>query len=332
MKLLNKKNIIPVSIIIPMRNSETTILKTLKSLRDQIYPIYEIVVVDNASIDKSVTVVDKYRNKYKKIPIKILKNSTNIGVGGSYNRGVANSKSQLIVFMHSDSMLETPRELNKLILPFKKDSKVIATYSSIILPRRVWATYNFWQKVLSCRAVDKKQPGLNGKFDCFLKSVFLKIGGFNVEQYGQHIEIGSEDADLHMRLLKVGRVVKAKSTVTHLHYLGNNYSIGELFKNRKLLARSYGRLLRLEHIKLGLPIFYFLIKPLLVLLLLIPYMYPANLLLITFYIFWYYYEMYKSEGTRDIRIITLPFVTIILLICEVYWMSKGFLYFKKVKG
>ncbi|MDO8269845.1 MAG: glycosyltransferase family 2 protein [Candidatus Levybacteria bacterium] len=327
---MNKKKIVPVSIIIPMRNSETTILETLKSLRKQTYPIAEIIIVDNVSSDNSVAVVGDYKKKFTNTPIYLLVNTKNRGVGGSYNRGVSKSTSNLVVLMHSDSTLRTTNELAKLVAPITKDKNVVATYSSIVLPRRVWVTYNFWQKLLSVRAVDKKQPGLNGKFDCISKKIYQDIGGFNITQYGHHIDVGADDADLHLRLARKGKVVEAKSEVIHLHYLGPKYSLLDLFDNRRLLARSYGRLLRLENIKLGFAALVFFIKPILVLLLVLPFMFPLNLILLLSYVFWYYSKMYVTRETLlNPRILLLPIVTVLLTLLEVYWMLKAFLFLNK---
>lgn len=316
-----------VSIIVPTYNSETTILITLNSLKKQKYPIEEIIIVDNGSKDNTIKVINNYIKKNKKMNIILLKNKVNRGVGGSYNRGVNKSKSKLFVLMHSDSELKTVNELTKLVKPFK-DKSVVASYSTIILPRSVWNTYNFWQKVLSSRSVDKRQPGLNGKFDCISKKIFKKVGGFNTKQYGHHIMVGADDSDLHLRLLKEGRVVKAESKVIHLHYLGGKYSLKDLIENRKLLARSYGRLLRLENFNLGLGALFFFVKPMLLGSLLVPFFYPWNVYIILAYIFWYYLEMYKSSF-YDFRILLLPFVTLFLLFYEVYWMIESFLFLNK---
>lgn len=327
---MNKKETVPVSVVIPMRNSETTILETLESLRKQIYPISEILIVDNVSNDNSIATVNDYKKENVSIPIYLLRNKKNLGVGGSYNRGVKKARSEYIILMHSDSTLKTKNELSKLVKPFFSDSDVVATYSSIILPRRVWVTYNFWQKLLSARAVDKKQPGLNGKFDCISKKVYRNIGGFNVTQYGHHINVGADDADLHLRLAKKGKVIKAKSEVIHLHYLGSKYSLLDFIDNRRLLARSYGRLLRLENINLGSAALVFLIKPILVTLLLLPFMFPFNLIFMLIYVFWYYLKMYVTRETfLDPRIIVLPVITVVLTILEVYWMLIAFLFLNK---
>jgi len=49
-----------VSVIIPTKNSETTIEKCLGSIRNQTYPNVEIVVVDSFSTDKIRDIVENY--------------------------------------------------------------------------------------------------------------------------------------------------------------------------------------------------------------------------------------------------------------------------------
>ena len=51
-----------VSIVIPCYNEERYIGETLQSIVDQSYPpdLIEVIVVDGNSIDKSVSIVQKY--------------------------------------------------------------------------------------------------------------------------------------------------------------------------------------------------------------------------------------------------------------------------------
>jgi two-component system phosphate regulon sensor histidine kinase PhoR len=65
-KMQDKLLQFPVSVVIPMRNSETTILLTLNSLLKQNYPIKEILIVDNVSTDSSIAVVNDFIRKEKR--------------------------------------------------------------------------------------------------------------------------------------------------------------------------------------------------------------------------------------------------------------------------
>jgi glycosyltransferase involved in cell wall biosynthesis len=323
------KNYNAVSIVVPMKNSSTTILHTLESISKQTYPVREIIVIDNKSADNSAEIVNEFKKK-SKIPVHLIVRRENKGVGASYNLGADRAKSELLVFMHSDSSLDSVNEMNKLLDPVIKNSSVVASYSTIIHPSTVWETYNFWQKCLFARAVDKRSPGLNGKFDCIRRNIFLRIGGFDDKNFGEDIGIGGEDADLHYRLLNEGKVVLSKAEVIHLHYLGNNYSMMDWIQNRKLLARTYGRLIRVQK---EVPLFalgLFSIKPLIAIIPIFSGFHSLSIALLFSYAIVYSKKMFVSKSTlTNPRILLLPFLNIFLLYYEVFWTIHAFFTVRK---
>lgn len=319
----------PVTVILTMRNAATTILHTLDSLFQQEYPISEIIIFDNVSNDNSVQLVEEYRKK-KKISILLIKRKENKGVAVNYNDGAKRAKSELIIFMHSDSALPSSDEIEKLTKPLRNDTRVVATYSTIILPKEIWQSYNFWQQLLFNRSVGRESPGLNGKFDCHRRNTFLKIGGFDDKYFGQGGTIGGEDGDLHLRLQKEGSIVLSDAKVIHLHYLGENYSFRDFLQNRKLLSRTYGRLIRIRWRLLSPGALMFAIKPILAILPFLPYLKIIGVVLLFLYAFLYTRNMFLSKVTfGNWRIVLLPFVNIFLVYYETFWMVQAFLFLKK---
>lgn len=315
----------PVSVIVPMRNSSTTVIETLKSILKQNYPIEEVIIVDNASADDSVSRVKKFKQKLKFKCIRVIEQSVNHGVGASYNLGVKLAVSKYVVFIHSDSILLSKNQLTMLVAPIQTDSSIVATYSHVIVPLPIWQKYPFWEKCLLSTSVGKETAGLNGKFDCINKSIFESIGGFDEVQYGHDVFIGGEDGDLHVRLKKVGRVVCSQSHVIHLHTFDPSYGFFQWIANRKLLARSYGRFIRIQWRNLGFGSILFSVKPTLVLLSIIgPF--PYNWIFIFIFAFISMKTMYLNSVSRqDIRILLLPFISIFLVYYETYWMIESFL-------
>ncbi|RJQ37078.1 glycosyltransferase family 2 protein [Candidatus Microgenomates bacterium] len=336
-----KKNLplVPVSVVIPMRNSETTIGSALRSLLRQKYPIEKIIVVDNASIDNSIKKVEEIKNK-SIIPIHIMKRKENKGLCASYNFGVNNSISSLVVFMHSDSSLSTVKELEKLTKPLTQEA-VVASYPSNILPKEIWDKYSFWQKRHQIKEVNNKRAGMNGKFDCIRRKIFLKIGGFDEVTYNAKCGFGGEDADLFFKLEKEGRVILSEAKVIHLHRLSKDYSFFDWMVNRKLLAKTYGRLLRFRgnslpistkgkglFIPLGFLIF--TVKPILAILPFVPKFHLFGIILLFVYVFLNSPRMYLTRSTLfNPCIILLPFIDIFLVYYETFWMSQAFLLAKR---
>lgn len=338
---LIKIELVPVSVIIPMKNSATTVIKTLESIVEQRYPVKEIIVIDNVSKDNSCELVKKFK-KNTNAPVTLIERKINKGVGASYNLGVSKASSKYVIFIHSDSSLPTKKEMEKLVEPLLKNPNIVATFPSGILPGYIWKTYNFWEKCLFARVVEKDDPGFNGKFDCVRKEVFTKVGGFNDDIYGEDIGVGGEDADLYLKLAKEGTVVLSKAKVVHLHYLGKNYKLSDWIKNRKLLTRTYGRLLRYEAknlplsthgyaVKFQLGSLIFLVKPALAVVPFLPSMQLLGCALLFLYAFMNSRTMYTTISTlSNPRIVLLPFIDIFLVYYETFWMLEAF-FFRREK-
>lgn len=89
------------SIIIPSYNREKTISRTLKSILSQTFIDYEIIVVDDGSVDKTEEVVSSF-NDHR---IKYYK-TTNFGVAHARNYGIKMANGEYIGFLDSDDIME----------------------------------------------------------------------------------------------------------------------------------------------------------------------------------------------------------------------------------
>ncbi|MDP3987514.1 MAG: glycosyltransferase family A protein, partial [Candidatus Levybacteria bacterium] len=309
-----------ISVILPVYNAASTLAISLDSLKKQTVKVSEIIIVDNKSQDNSIDIIKQYQEKNKDLSIILLRQKETSSVASSYNLALKKSKGNFILAMHSDSSLPTRNELKKLITPLLKNEEVVATYSHVILPKKIWLSYNFWEKCQSCRVVGKKIPGMNGKFDCYRKTALLKLNGFddvNFDKYGD-----GNDADVYYRFKKIGRVILTKAQVIHLHYLKSDYSLSMWIEKRKNMSITAGRLLKMYGLETDLKgIVSFLLRPFLVFLLFIP---KVNILGIFFALAFsilYTSKMFTTVSTvRNPRIIILPFVNIFLIYFESFWI------------
>ncbi len=89
-----------LSIIIVSYNTEKLTIRCIKSI-DKHKPKfpYEIVVVDNASTDGSVVLLQKLKNK----TLTIIKNKTNQGFSKANNQGIAKADGEFILLLNSDT-------------------------------------------------------------------------------------------------------------------------------------------------------------------------------------------------------------------------------------
>lgn len=112
-----------ISVIIPIRNSEKTIVNCLQSLTLQGYPNFELIVVDNNSDDLSLDLVKKF-SQQSEIKIQIFFENR-VGRAYSRNLGIEKAKGDLIAMIDSDCVAP-PDWLEKISGPIiKKNEKIV---------------------------------------------------------------------------------------------------------------------------------------------------------------------------------------------------------------
>jgi glycosyltransferase involved in cell wall biosynthesis len=115
-----------VSIITPLYNSEKYISKTVESVIAQTYQVWELIIVDDCSIDNSVEIVDSFIKKEDRI--KLIRLKKNSGTAIARNLGIKKARGDYIAFIDSDD-LWLPRKLEKQ-LRFMLENEYPFSYSS----------------------------------------------------------------------------------------------------------------------------------------------------------------------------------------------------------
>lgn len=147
----------PVSVLVPAYNEEMTIVQSVKSLLNLDYPIYEIIVVNDGSKDRTLMKLietfdvkksndpvhvqirtQKVRSIYKgvadgtftkNIPITIV-DKENGGKSDSLNMGINMAKYPLFLTLDADSILQSDSLLS-IAQPFMENENVVASGGSV---------------------------------------------------------------------------------------------------------------------------------------------------------------------------------------------------------
>ncbi|MBU3820666.1 glycosyltransferase [Flavobacteriaceae bacterium XHP0103] len=101
-----------VSIITPMYNSEAFISETIKSVINQTYTNWELLLIDDGSLDITIQVVTPFLEEYPNI--KLIQNKENLGAAISRNKGIQAAKGDYIAFLDADDMWKS-KKLEKQI-------------------------------------------------------------------------------------------------------------------------------------------------------------------------------------------------------------------------
>lgn len=113
-----------VSIITPAYNAEKYIKYTIESVIKQTYINWEMIIVDDASVDNTVCIIKNYQQKDKRI--KLISLGKNQGVANARNKAIENAKGQYIAFLDADDYWEN----NKLQeqIKFMQDNNIVFSY------------------------------------------------------------------------------------------------------------------------------------------------------------------------------------------------------------
>ena len=110
-----------ISVVIPARNEENYIGGCLEALSRQDYPNFEVIVIDNGSIDKTAIIAKKYF-------INVIKEKK-VGLSHARNKGFKGSKGSIIARTDADSVPPTDW-LSRLESVFASDPKIVAVSGS----------------------------------------------------------------------------------------------------------------------------------------------------------------------------------------------------------
>ena len=202
-----------ISVVIPAFNEEKFLAKTLKTVLNQNYQDFELIVVDNNSTDKTSKVAQSFGARVIFEPRQ--------GVAFARQKGFSEAKAEIIASTDADAILP-PDWLSKICRAFEKDQKIVALgglanlYSGPILIRSLSCYFLYPFLVL-----DRFFSGgwnLIGFNFALRKKAFLKIGGFNTEL------ILNEDIEISDLLRKIGKVAFDKNLVIQVS--GRRYKDG----------------------------------------------------------------------------------------------------------
>lgn len=170
-----------ISVVVPAFNEEKRLAISLPHLLKQVqrrFQDYEIIVVDDGSIDSTAEIVRKFSKKNEHV--KLIRYQQNMGKGFAVRTGVLEASKDYILFCDAD--LSTPfRELRKLLKAIDEGCDIAigsrAIRESRILERQpiyrvlMGKTFNKIVQLLAFSGIKDTQCG----FKCFKASVAQEI-------------------------------------------------------------------------------------------------------------------------------------------------------------
>ena len=219
-----------VSIIVRTKNEDFWIGKCLNEIFNQKYKNFEVILVDNNSKDKTISIVKKNFPK-----VKIINYKSKIFLPGkALNLGIKKSKGSLVAMISGHCIPKNENWLNNLVQNFK-NSDVIACYgrqepSDISEPNDV-------RDLMYLFGLDKKiqikDPFFHNANSMIRKSTWKKN---QFDETIKHIE----DRLWASLVLKNGKkiIYEPNSSVIHFHGVGHHGNLKRVSTISKILKKS----------------------------------------------------------------------------------------------
>ena len=120
---------ITLSFFVPCYNEENNIIKTLNDIKEGAKHLdYEVLVADDASKDKTVEVVEKYKENNPNENIKIFCNKENRGIGYNFWETSNKALGKYYMTVTGDACLP-PSEIKKIVNVIGKADIILTPFS-----------------------------------------------------------------------------------------------------------------------------------------------------------------------------------------------------------
>ena len=116
---------IKISVVIPVYNAETYVLKAAESAIQQA-EVSEVLLIEDGSYDNSLQICVYLENKYAEI--RVLRHPD--GAGASRNLGIKNAKFEYIAFLDADDFY-LPKRFTVPIMLFKMNPNIDGVYEAV---------------------------------------------------------------------------------------------------------------------------------------------------------------------------------------------------------
>lgn len=228
-----------VTVVVCTYNDENTIGPVLDALTRLRYEPREIMVVDDASTDRTSAVISRY-------PVTVLQNKQNQGLGYNQNLALRLADGDYLALVQSDCVVASPEWLDEMTSLMEGKVGVVVSQREI----HDFASLPAGARLFNAVAPQDLRNGsggpleieyCRGKADLYRLSTLRELGGWNTSFF-----TAGEDTDLSIRIRKAGyRILLHPTARVHYLFSGRQSTVSGALKKAFLYGRVATILYRL---------------------------------------------------------------------------------------
>lgn len=180
-----------ISVIIPVYNQAQKLILTLKSLAQQSYSDFEVIIVNDGSSDGVENIFGNYQHQLNSPQTYRFINQANSGAPAARNRGLREARGEYLFFCDADAILR-PEALEILLSALQDNPGASYAYPSFKWGRKVFRLGDFDPEKL------KKMPYIH-------TMALIRRADFPATGWDESIK-KLQDWDLWLTMLDQGKV------------------------------------------------------------------------------------------------------------------------------
>ena len=194
----------PLSILLPVKNADKFLHRTLSEITGSILEIDEVIIIDDGSTDKSVEILEKFAKKSSQF--RIIKGHST-GLVDALNLGISESSNEWVARYDADDSYSLKRlELQRRLI----DSKTSAIFSDYQFFSNGYSNLGSIQsgvlsQVVSLSLISSQRTAHPSVL--FNKSAVLEAGTY------RRSDFPAEDLSLWLRLSRMGDIISVPSNL-----------------------------------------------------------------------------------------------------------------------
>ncbi|HBA36495.1 TPA: hypothetical protein DCZ15_01320 [Candidatus Falkowbacteria bacterium] len=199
-----------LSVLLPSYNNAATILETIKSILNQSFKDFELLISDDQSTDQTVDLIRSVHDER----IKFYVNEKNLGCGGNLNACLNLASADILVYVCGDDILDVAA-LEKIYKAFQISEEI----GTVVRPY-YWFEEDYRKPVRVTKQFDKtKVVSINSPFgqvkDVVALADQLSGIGFRRKHIVGHFEVNPfvETASMVVKMLKQSSSVILKDNI-----------------------------------------------------------------------------------------------------------------------
>ena len=229
----------PVSVIVCARNEVNNLRKYIHVVLEQVYPDFEVIVVNDCSWDESGIYLEEIQNKYKHLKIVTIKEQEKYRHAKKFalTLGIKSAKNDILLFTDADCMPASSTWIRDMHAHFNSGTEIVLGYGSYrkekgFLNKMIrFDTFFIALQYFSFALTGMPYMGV-GRNLSYRKSLFFGTKGF-----ARHYHLLSGDDDLFVNENATDKNTEIEIQPDSFTYSDPKKTFGEWFRQK---ARHIG--------------------------------------------------------------------------------------------